>query len=341
MSKKDTAQFWDTASGYLDHHLKVIRQVSGNTIDSYRDSLNSFIDYLEAGEHVSRKKITFHDFEKDILKKYQDWMVTVRKLSPKTCNLRMTAIRALLEFAAQEYLWIMPIYADACNIPGVKTTNHPIEYFEPDEMTRLLAAPFSARCSKTDRRNQMILIFLYDTAARVSEAKHVKVCDLHLDAKVPYVTLLGKGRKYRNIPLTDKTILHLEKYLKKFHGSGMKSELPLFYSKSHGQLNGLSSDTFEKMIKKYNNICRLEGQTMPENVHCHMVRKTRAMDLYREGVPLTHIQQLLGHENISTTSGFYAFATLDVLADALKAVKPDEGTKSWGNPETLDRLYRL
>jgi len=339
MSKKDTAQFWDIASDYLDHHLKVIRQVSGNTIESYRDSLNSFINYLEAEEHISRKKITFHVFEKDILKKYQNFMVTVRKLSPKTCNLRMTAIRALLEFAAQEYLWIMPVYADACNIAGVKTTNHPIEYFEPDEMTCLLAAPFSN--SKTDRRNQMMLIFLYDTAARVSETKHVKICDLHLDAEVAYVTLLGKGRKYRNIPLMDKTVLHLKRYLKEFHGSSMKSQLPLFYSKSHGQLNELSSDTFEKMIKKYTNICRSKGQTMPENVHCHMVRKTRAMDMYREGVPLTHIQQLLGHENISTTQGFYAFATLDVLADAINAVKPDEGTKSWSNPETLDRLYRL
>ena len=80
---------------------------------------------------------------------------------------------------------------------------------------------------------------------------------------------------------------------------------------------------------------------MPDKVHCHMLRKTRAMDLYREGMPLTHIQQLLGHENISTTSGFYAFATLDVLADALKAVKPDDGIKSWSDPETLEQLYRL
>lgn len=339
MSKKNTAQFWETASDYLDHHLKLIRQVSDHTIDSYRDSLNSFIDYLETVEQVNRKKITFHDFEKDVLKRYQDWMVTVRKLSPKTCNLRMTAIRALLEFAAQEHLWIMPIYADACNVVGVKTSNKPIEYFEPDEMAGLLAAPSGAH--KTDRRNQMILIFLYDTAARVTEAKHVKISDLHLDTRVPYVTLLGKGRKYRNIPLMEKTVLHLKRYLKEFHGSGTKSELPMFYSRSHGHIHELSSDTFEKMIKRYADKCRTEGQPMPENVHCHMVRKTRAMDIYREGVPLTHIQQLLGHENISTTSGFYAFATLDVLADAINTVQSDVGIKTWSNPETLDRLYRL
>lgn len=339
MSKKDTALFWDTAHRYLDHQMKVIRQVSSHTIDSYRDCLNSFINYLERVEHVNRKKISFHSFEKETLKRYQSWMVTERSLAPKTCNLRMTAIRAFLEYAAQEYLWFMPIYTDACSITGVKTMNSAIEYFEPNEMAALLSAP--SENSKTDRRNQMMLIFLYDTAARVTEARQVKVSDLHLDTGVPYVTLLGKGRKYRNIPLLEKTLLHMKRYLREFHGSDLKSDAPLFYSKTHGQIHGLSSDTFEKMIKQYASQCRADGHPVPDHVHCHMIRKTRAMDLYREGVPLTHIQQLLGHENISTTSGFYAFATLDALAKAMEAVNPDDGVKSWSDPDTLERLYRL
>lgn len=115
----------------------------------------------------------------------------------------------------------------------------------------------------------------------------------------------------------------------------------LFYSKAHEQINELSSDTFEKMIIKYADECRAKGLPMPEKVHCHMIRKTRAMDLYREGIPLTHIQQLLGHENISTASGFYAFATLYVLEEAMKSVKPDDGIKSWHNPEISEGLYRL
>ena len=139
MSKKENALFWDTAHRYLDHQLKVIRQVSSNTIDSYRDSLNNFIDYLEQVEQINRKKITLNSFERETLKRYQEWMITGKKLAPKTCNLRMTAIRAFLEYAAQEYLWVMPIYTDACTIVGVKTENHAIEYFEPNEMTALLA----------------------------------------------------------------------------------------------------------------------------------------------------------------------------------------------------------
>lgn len=94
MSKKGTAQFWDTAHRYLDHQLKVIRQVSSHTIDSYRDCLNSFIDYLERVENISRKKISFHNFEKETIKRYQTWMITEQGLAPKTCNLRLTAIRA-------------------------------------------------------------------------------------------------------------------------------------------------------------------------------------------------------------------------------------------------------
>lgn len=70
-------------------------------------------------------------------------------------------------------------------------------------------------------------------------------------------------------------------------------------------------------------------------------KKNQCNDLYREDVPLRHIQQMLGHENISTTSGFYAFDTLDVFAKAMEAVNPDSGVKSWSDPNILERLYRL
>lgn len=339
MSKKDTVLFWNTAHRYLDHHLKLIRQVSEHTISSYRDSLNCFIDYLEQVMKISRTKVTFDNFDKETLKGFQSWMIIEKQLAPKTCNLRMTAIRSFLEYASQEHLWLTETYMNACTIVNVIVPNRAIEYFEPNEMKALLAAPSDD--TKTDRRNKMILIFLYDTAARVSEARSVKLCDLHLDTEVPYVTLLGKGRKYRNIPLMNKTVLHLKKYLNEFHSTDMKSDDPLFYSRSHGQIHHLSSDTFEKMIKRYANQCREQGQSMPKNVHCHMIRKTRAMDLYRKGVSLAHIQQILGHENISTTSGFYAFATLDVIAEALEAANPDEGEKKWEDPEILEALCRF
>lgn len=74
-----------------------------------------------------------------------------------------------------------------------------------------------------------------------------------------------------------------------------------------------------------------------------LFRKTRAMSLYQEGCPLPYIQQMLGHENISTTSGFYAFVTLDTLAKAIGKANPsDENTeKNWKKKDIVKSLYRL
>lgn len=150
-----------------------------------------------------------------------------------------------------------------------------------------------------------------------------------------------KGDKYRNVPLLEKTKKHLLAYLRKFHTDSDKKE-PLFYATMNGQKHSLSSDTLENLIKSSAKAACNKGIEMPTRCHCHMIRKTRAMDLYQSGVPLTHIQQLLGHEDISTTSGFYAFATLDTLSASM--AKVDASTKDeklWKDPKAMKRLYRL
>ena len=334
----DSAFFWNNAADFLNKELPTIRQKSNNTIETYRRSLNSYIDYLEAEKLIKRKDICYKDFNKNNLKDYLVYMKDIQKLSPKTCNLRITAIRALLSYAADESVDITAIYVNSKAIKGLSVTEHEIEYFEKAQLKVLLSAP--SEDARIGRRNRMILIIGYDAALRVSELISLKVSSLHLDAEVPYVTVLGKGQKYRNIPLMNKTTRHLYNYLKEFH-KDKREDNPLFYTTTHGVIHALSEDAIQNVLKKYVDISRKKVM-MPEKVHFHMMRKTRAMDLYQAGCPLSYIQQLLGHESVSTTTGFYAFATLKTLAESIEKANPSGNEeKIWKNKSIMKQLYRL
>lgn len=335
---RDSAFFWNNASGFLNSELPDIRQKSPNTVETYRRSLNRYIDFLESEKSIKRKDICYQDFNKNNLKDYLLFMKDTRKLSEKTCNLRMTAIRALLAYAAEESIDITAVYVNAKTVKGLPIPQKEIEYFENGQLKVLLAAP--PRDTRIGRRDRMLLSLGCDAGLRVSELIELTVSSLHLDAEVPYVTILGKGSKYRNVPLMSKTISHLKAYLKEFHPV-IKMDMPLFYATTHGIRHSLSDDTMQKLLKKYADHSR-SIIMMPEKIHFHMLRKTRAMDLYQAGCPLSYIQQLLGHESISTTSGFYAFATLRTLADSIEKANPS-GTeeKSWKEGSVLNRLYRL
>lgn len=339
---KNSEVFWKTAKEFISHVLPEIRKVSVHTVSAYRDSLNIYIGYLEKEKQIKREHISFCDFSRSNLNDYLDWMLNERKYAKKTCNLRITSIHSLLEYAAAEHSTdLMSIYLEAGTVKSIKADDKPIQYFEAFQMKALLAEPITS--NKTGRRNQMMLILYYDTAARISELLDLKTEDIHLDSEVPYVTILGKGRKYRNIPLMDKTAAHLKRYMREFHDNKGHGS-PLFYAKTYGINHHLSSDTVEKMIKQYAFACTAKGIEMPKGPHCHMIRKTRAMDLYKSGVPLPHIQQLLGHENMSTTTGFYAFATLDTLAKSLDAANKNTSTmegKRWNDKEVLKKIYSL
>lgn len=238
--------------------------------------------------------------------------------STRTINLRITSIRSFLKYCGQEDFELRGIYESVCQIQKLKEEKHPILYLQPEATAAILSA-YDMNTQK-HRRNRMILILLYDTGARVQELADLDIESLHLDVPNPYISIIGKGRKRRNVPIMRKTVAHLNSYLKEFHPS--EQSAPLFYSMRDGKPHRLSTDSISLVVGTAAKMARETCNAVPENVHCHLFRKTKAMDLYKNGIPLPFIMQLLGHESMSTTSGFYAFATLEMMSDAINKSVP-------------------
>ena len=166
------------------------------------------------------------------------------------------------------------------------------------------------------------MILMYDTGARCSELLDLRIRDLRLDTKHPMAYLRGKGNKTRTVPLLDKTILHCKQYLQRFHDAeASASTANVFFTTSHDTRQPMSIDTVEAFVKKYGESARNICPEVPERVTPHMLRHTRAMHLYRQGVPLVLVAEYLGHTSVETTK-IYAYADTEMKRAAIEKVDP-------------------
>ncbi|HHY70570.1 MAG TPA: tyrosine-type recombinase/integrase [Thermoanaerobacterales bacterium] len=342
MSKKPTGLFWKYAREYVYVYLPKLRNLSPHTIEAYKFSLSYFVLYLEGHLKIKRQDIAFEHFSRQNIKSYVIWMNEQRNLAPGTCNLRLSALKSFTEYCAREDITLMAIHNEVKSVPAMRQPKNPILFLTDDAVKALLRAPQTE--SDKGKRDRIILIVLYDTAARAQELVSITVKDLHITGvQTPFVTLTGKGKKIRNVPLMKKTVDHLKVYLKKFHPE-LQRDRPLFYSNRDGRPHALSTDTINHILKKYAAKARHECNQMPEHVHCHLLRKTRAMALYRQGIPISYIMQLLGHESLTTTTNFYAFATLDMIHKAMIEIEPTSHKNEvpiWKEKEILDVIFSL
>lgn len=150
----------------------------------------------------------------------------------------------------------------------------------------------------------------------------VRLCGLH-----PQIFVVGKGRKERCLPLMDRTVAYLKKYISVYHdGSGSGTRL-LFYTVTKGFAGPLSQDCVAKIIKKHACAARCTCPEVPEKVHAHMFRRTRATHLYQHGHDIFTIARFLGHEQIETTKE-YLSPSMEQLRRALEStyIKNESGT---------------
>jgi len=191
--------------------------------------------------------------------------------------------------------------------------------------------------TRQGRRDLVLLVLLYDTAARVQELADIRVKDVRLVSPA-VITLRGKGNKYRQVPIMNRTKDLLQGFLedhKKHNWGTAIGEAPLFSNPRHQKLSrwGVSH-----ILNKYVQLARKDTRfNVGFPVTPHVLRHAKAMGMVKADIPLLYIRDFLGHCHVSTTE-VYARADTEKKRLALEASYPDLlpcGFPKWEDNDNL------
>lgn len=332
--------FFSRTYEWLESYLPRQAGRSPETVRSYRDSLSVFRRYVrdELGRGIS--EFTFGECGRDCVLGFIEHM-RAAGLSASTCNQRVAAIKSYLWYASDADVAITSIAISVGKIPRVKGPQRVKENLSEDALRAILAAPDTT--TKVGMRDAAMLTLLYDTGVRLSELTGLTVGDISTGGDIPCIFVLGKGDRERAVGLSDATVGLLDRHIAVSHGPDPLKSDYVFYTKVKGGRRRMSPSNVERIVQKYADAAREACPEIPVKVYPHMYRRTRATDLYQEGVDLPLVSRMLGHASMETTK-VYAKPSMEMLREAIASVAPSVEVEEpvWkGNEEEMARLCGL
>jgi site-specific recombinase XerD len=290
---------------FLVEYLIGERNYSPNTQQSRRDTFVLFLPFAAKRCRCALDQLVLSKIHPKLVREFLRNLEHDRRCSPSTINQRLVSLRAWARFVginSPEHLeW-------SSRIRSVHLKKHapaPVNYLDKREMKALLAAP-----DQRDRqgfRDYLLLLFLYNTGARASEASCLTVGDLDLESSA--VTLHGKGRKIRQCPLWKTTAGKLRELVKQ-----RATSQPVFPNR-RGQV--LTRYGIHTLVERYARHAAVRTPSLKtKRVSPHTIRHATAMALLRSGVDINTIRVWLGHVSLQTTH-IYAESDLKMKAEAL------------------------
>lgn len=327
--------FFSKTREYLDGYLTLQCARSPHTIKAYRDALTIFRRYVTS-QGLSIKTFGFDDCTRDFLLSFLEYLQQ-SGYEKSSCNQRLAAIKSYMWYVADgDIIWQQNALM-VSRVPFLRTTDKEKETLSEECLKALFSAPGK---NKRGIRDATIMILLYDSAIRLSELLGLKVSDVNLQKNIPYLRIRGKGDKERIVSISDPTVEHLKNYIKIFHGSGAPVTDCLFYTVIHNEPHAMSPGNVARIINKYVRIIRPFHPDLPEKVHPHMFRRTRATDLYQSDIHLELVSRILGHSSTQTTR-IYAKPSLEMLKAAIDKSSPELNAEEPLWPDNEDDFARI
>ncbi len=322
MSNPDFARH---LSKFLAVYLPGVKNVSRNTILSYRDSFKLLLIFFEECLNRKPEKLSIAMLTETVILDFLEWLELQRGCCSRTRNQRLAAICSFMRFVQKEYPENLQEIQKILAIPQKKSIRKVIRFLSPDEISAILSVPDLSK--KSGRRDATLLSLMYDSGARVQEIADLTVANVR--TKPPaVVTLQGKGNKERCVPIMGKTVQLLESYISESMKQAplQRGDLYLFLNHQKKQLGRKGIDW---ILKKYVKKSREAGNILPDMaITCHVFRHSKAAHMLQAGIPLVYIRDFLGHSSVTTTE-IYARLNDEIKRKAIESAYPEIQTPEY------------
>lgn len=297
LSKSDQKNVAD-----FENYLLLVLNLSPNSVKAYLSDLEKWLNFCQKKRqsYLNAKTADFEEFYRTIYGNKMAVNSAIRSLS---------SLQSFYGFLLDNELIANNPIDNLSRPKRVVALPSVLSY---DEVTRLLAAPDLN--SKYGIRDRAILETMYAAGLRVSETTSLKLSDLHLSMHL--INVIGKGNIERIVPLNDQAIHYLKLYFAKFRDLFTSPIAPEVFLNYQG--HQISRQSIWKMIKKYLKLAGIDKKVTP-----HTLRHSFATHLISNGADLRSVQELLGHQNVSTTQ-IYTHIANNLLLRIYGQTKPRE-----------------
>jgi site-specific recombinase XerD len=316
---------------FLLEHLVDERNLSLNTQKSYRDTLIQLLPFLSKQTRKPMDRLAVSDLTVKRIKLFLRHVELDRGCGASTRNQRLSAIRAFARFVAEHAPEHLEWQGQVRTIPIKKAMEPTVTSLDRHEMKALLATP--VRSTAQGARDYAVLLFLFNSGARVSEAVNLAIADIDWHGRS--VRVLGKGNRVRMCPLWSETVEVLRSST-----SGRQPSERVFLNR-YGEPYTRSG--IHALVKRYAARARRETLSLTKKtVGPHVIRHSSASNLLRAGVDINTIRGWLGHKSLDTTN-IYAEIDMEAKARALgkcAIVRGRKQPKHWRQQPALMEFLR-
>ena len=299
--------------GFFENHLKAQKGLSPATIGSYRDAVQLFLTFVAKERRRKLTRLVLDDLTAQQVGRFLNALETERGNHIRSRNQRLTALKGLFDYLAAQVPEVWEEAERVMAIPTKRVAPPRTFFLERDEIEALFAhMPATGALALRDRA---LLLFLYNTGARVQEVADLRVGNLELDRR--RVHLHGKGDKWRTCPLWEQTVMLMRELLDT--PAHLEQDRPVFVSQ-RGQ--ALTRFGIYKLVRRHTRaLTARRAPSQRRAISPHLFRHTTATHLLEAGVEPNVIRDWLGHVSLETTNR-YAEINIAMKEKALEACAP-------------------